>query len=150
MENNLNILTEFYDIKRQNIDWEIKLENNNNYVSNDSNLTDQRPQELSQDLSQDSPQNRLQIIISDNKLNNYVNKDVIKHDIHNELIADNNLVINSTNSQLINSSLNQTNDGIKNVEQYVERRKINGITWYYCKWSQCQYGSNKSNHLVTN
>ncbi|CAG2118145.1 unnamed protein product, partial [Medioppia subpectinata] len=37
---------------------------------------------------------------------------------------------------------------IKNVEQYVERRKVNGITFYFCKWQDCSYGSNKSNHLV--
>ena len=37
---------------------------------------------------------------------------------------------------------------IKNVEQYVERRKVNGITFYFCKWEGCSYGSNKSNHLV--
>lgn len=116
MDNNLNLLTELYDIKRQNIDWEIKLENNN--------FINKQMSERVEDFSE----NGLKIIISDKKVinNNSVNEEM--NSLSNQLMA--------------------KNDGIKNVEQYVERRKINGITFYYCKWFGCDYGSNKSNHLV--
>ncbi|CAG2164021.1 unnamed protein product [Oppiella nova] len=61
------------------------------------------------------------------------------------------MITNESVNNWLNSGtnhMNHTYDGIRNVEEFVERRKINGITWYHCKWHQCSYASNKSNHLV--
>ncbi|CAG2115216.1 unnamed protein product, partial [Medioppia subpectinata] len=180
MANNVNLLSELLDIKRQNIDWEIKLENNIHFNTNAK--ASQHIQPLN------SPQNGHHFLpaVTFNR-NNNSHTSLLRHHnnrrnntshrpkestpsqpqpqqpqtIHNNNTnespnaADNRTVSLAANELSFNewlssgaTHMNHTYDGIRNVEEFVERRKINGITWYHCKWPQCPYASNKSNHLV--
>ncbi|XP_054152951.1 zinc finger protein 184-like isoform X2 [Oppia nitens] len=146
MANDFNLLSELLDIKRQNIDWEIKLEDNHFL---DTHL--KRDQQTTQE-SVDKSDHKFCITLSPNDNNQ-------RHDINSELppISVNDcakqVLIARTDTDMMAANTDGRNaghvyDGIRNVEEFVERRKINGITWYHCKWQQCQYASNKSNHLV--
>lgn len=148
MDDNKSMMTELYDIKRQNSDWEIKLEENNDFLDDRVNSK-----------LEESGVNKLGITVIPNAMAQdstndvAINKITIKTDLKPIYLNGNGLIFEKTGPKTNSlktrrSPSNHEYDGIKNVEQFVERRKINGITWYYCLWQNCSYGSNKSNHLV--
>lgn len=162
MDANSSVMTELYDIKRQNADWEIKLEENTHFLADQLNdqLNDHLNGQLEQPVHSEHNLDFTWAPIAPNSVppdsaNNHslLSRLAIRTDLKPILVNGNGSVAEKrtpkTNSpKTRRSPSNQEYDGIKNVEQFVERRKINGITWYYCLWQNCSYGSNKSNHLV--
>ena len=169
MDNNISLISELYDIKRQNTDWEIKLENSSDFNTNIHLFADQiNGKEVEEEVSKKKFD--INMVPNQNLINKKLNNNrtvgqsivnttdmssdslTVRQQLNgNELIVDKchqKKALTSPTGQKSSKNVGQQYDGIKNVEQYVERRKINGITWYYCLWNNCNYGSNKSNHLV--
>ena len=166
MNNNLSLITEFNDIKRQNTDWEIKLENSSDLNPNIDLFSDTingKVDELSKTnfditlvpnskIIANHPNNNHMTVALPIGVNTEMASELTVRQLNgSQLIVANcgqKIVCSPNGQKQTRGGPNHVYDGIKNVEQYVERRKINGITWYYCLWQNCNYGSNKSNHLV--